>query len=855
MAAQPRLLPAQQFRLGGPNADSKSCAVRNVTSSAAERRALTAPADGYLTVRTSGSPTSDWDLGIADRTSGHLLNGSASMTSTEVATTIVRKGQKLAVQVCRRAGTSSGVTVSTQFTKATLGGGSGTMKLVRVLLGDAAERERLESLGLDLADHGTARAHFAILHSAADQRKLEASGLSFSTRINDLAARSRANLRREVRITRAARTARRKGRIAQAASALPSGSTQYRTLANIQDELKDLRDANPTLVRLFELPRRTTEGRAIMGIEIARGVGSPTDGRPVMVQVGTHHAREWPANESTLEWGYELIKNFTRDPTYNRPFDPELDRVVNESRSFVIPVMNVDGFDATIESEGRNPDGSYEDPVDSGGEPGRDTSGDQSEGSGAYKRKTCTDPDPALQALPCIARTSYHASPDPTDTASDLPDRGVDPNRNYGVEWGGPGTSSDVEDLTYHGPEAWSEPETQAMREFLRDLQPTVLITNHTFTGLILRPPGTSDFGPVPDEDLLRRLGDVMGRETDYISQYSYQLYDTTGTTDDYIYDGLGGFSYTPEIGKDEFHPAYADYVPEYDGQFAEDANGNPTTQKLGGLREAYTRAALATIGVAPEGDGSSWQIDSIITGTAPAGRTLQIEKTISYDTSSRPDDDGELNGPDTITEPRRTRLQVPDNGQFVWHVNPSSQPRSGEVTPWKLTCRDASDKVLESRDVFVARGQTVNLGLTCGAAAGGGGGSTPTTPAPATTCTDPNGFRSVSVSRRGKGLRISFRRKVSNKVTVDVFQVSKGRRINRQPIRVKRFKNRTKGFTWAGKTSKKRPLVKGTYYVRFRIVDALEKVDTRRVVVERKNSRFTKRGKYIQENRCPAGT
>ena len=855
LAAQPRLLPAQQFRLGGQDADSRSCAVRTVTGSAALRRNLTAPSDGYLTVRTSGSPTSDWDLGIADRETGHLLNGSASMTSAEVATTTVLKGQKLAVQVCRRSGTSSGVTVSTQFTKATLGGGgSYDIKLVRVVTADAAERERLESLGLDLADHGTARARFAILHSAADERKLKASGLSFGVRIRDLTGHSRANLRREARAARAARTARRKGRMAQAVSALPSGSTQYRTLANIQDELKDLAAANPSLVRLFELPRRSTEGRAIMGIEIARGVGSPTDGRPVTIQVGTHHAREWPANESTLQWGYELIKNFTRDPTYNQPYSPELDAVVNESRNFVIPVMNVDGFDATIESEGRNPDGSYEDPVDSGGEPGRDTSGDQSEGSGAYKRKTCTDPDPVLQALPCIARTSYHASADPTDEPSDLPDRGVDPNRNYGVEWGGPGTSSDVEDLTYHGPDAWSEPETQAMREFLRDLQPTVLITNHTFTGLILRPPGTSDFGPVPDEDLLRRLGDVMGRETDYISQYSYQLYDTTGTTDDYLYDALGAFSYTPEIGKDEFHPAYADYIPEYDGQFAEDANGNPTTQKLGGLREAYTRAALATIGFAPEGDGSRWQIDGIIRGTAPAGRTLQIEKTISYQTSNRPDDDGQLNGPETITEPRRSTLQVPASGEFVWHVNPSSQPRSGVTTPWMLTCRDAQGRQLgDPQPIYVARGQTVNVGVTCGAATSTNTGGTTTGPT-TTTCLDPDGFRSVSVKRRGKGLRISFRRKVRNKVTVDIFQTSKGRRINRQPRRVKRFANRSAGFSWNGKGTKKVPVVRGTYYVRFRIVDANERVDQRRVVLRRKGGRFTKVGDYVRENRCPAG-
>ena len=382
-----------------------------VTGSAALRRNLTAPSDGYLTVRTRGSSTSDWDLGVADRSTGHLLNGSASMTSTEVATTTVTKGQQLAVQVCRYSGGSSGVAVTTQFTKATLGSGGYKTKLVRVFVSDRASRDKLDTLSLDMADHATARWHDVILHSAADERALQASGLSTSVRIADLVAHSRSNLHREVRAARAARaavrrakTSRAKARAAQAASALPSGGTRSARSANIQDELKSLRDAHPTLVRLFELPTRTTEGRAIMGTEIAENVGQPTDGRPVMIQVGTHHAREWPANESTLEWGYELIKNFTRDPTYSQPYDPQLDSVVRNSRTFVIPVMNVDGFDATIESEGRNPNSSYEDPVDTPG-----SSGDQSEGSGAYKRKTCTDPDPVRQALPCIAGASYHA--------------------------------------------------------------------------------------------------------------------------------------------------------------------------------------------------------------------------------------------------------------------------------------------------------------------------------------------------------------------------------------------------------------------------------------------------------------
>ena len=143
-----------------------------------------------------------------------------------------------------------------------------------------------------------------------------------------------------------------------------------------------------------------------------------------------------------------------------------------------------------------------------------------------------------------------------------------------------------------------------------------------------------------------------------------------------------------------------------------------------------------------------------------------------------------------------------------------------------------------------------MNLGLACGAAASGGG----TTPSTTTTCADADGFRSVSVKRRGKGLRLSFRRRVSNKVTIDVFQTAVGHQILKQPKRVKRFANRAKGVIWKGTSTKVR-VKDGVYYVRFRIVDATKQVDTRRVVVQRKHARFIKRGKYIQETHCPSGT
>ena len=79
---------------------------------------------------------------------------------------------------------------------------------------------------------------------------------------------------------------------------------------------------------------------------------------------------------------------------------------------------------------------------------------------------------------------------------------GVDPNRNYGGFWGGPGASAEdtlpfgstAQD--YRGPGPFSEPETQNIRKLVSKGQVTTFITNHTFSNLLLRPPGLQAQGP-----------------------------------------------------------------------------------------------------------------------------------------------------------------------------------------------------------------------------------------------------------------------------------------------------------------------------------------------------------------------
>jgi hypothetical protein len=818
-------LPAKTAKVRVAHAVRQYCAVTSITGRGVNRINLTSPVRGTVAVRTKGGRGSEWDLAIVDRKSGNVLTGSAQLGASEYAVTFVGKGQRLALQTCRRSGGAK-LAVTYRFTKLPkLKASNYKLKQVRISATSDAAKRRLQGLGIDLADSSGDVYWDALLHSARDEAKLKRAGFSYAVTIRDLTAHDRHNRLAEERASRKATGVR-------ARAALTSGRSSYRTLGEIETEMQVLADQNPGIARTFELPGRSWEGRRIMGLEIAENVTATGDGRPEMVMVGTHHAREWPANEATLEWGYDLINGY-------KTGNPRLSAIVKGARSYLVPVVNVDGFDVTTTSEGITPGGNYVDPLDSTSPFAvPPNSGNQSIGTGAYKRKNCRPDDGVTPptAADCLAR-SY---PNTLANADD----GVDINRNYGVEWGGPGSATAQTDLTNHGPGPFSEPETEAVRRFTRNLQPSVLITNHTFSGLILRPPGTNRSGPVPDEERLRVLGDAMANQTQFRSQFSYQLYDTTGTTDDYLYDGLGAFSYTPEIGFVEFHPAYSEFTKDYEGRPEVDRFGDPTGRQLGGLREAYTIAGESVLGRAS--DGTPAQIDSVLQGTAPAGLTLRISKTAITKTSDRPDDDGIQYPVQTNTDPRTTTLTVPSSGRFTWHVNPSRQPRDFSNQPgfWKLTCEDRGN-VLEERNVYAERGQVVNLALACGR------GGTPEAPAEVGSCPLSNGFRSVNVKRRGNGLRIMFSRRVNNKVLVDVFQTSRGRTVFAQPKRRIRFNGRTRSFNWSGKAAGGKALADGVYYVRFRILDAKKRIDSRRLVVHRKNGRFSKHVGFYLKDRC----
>ena len=830
----------------GITAAACQASYRPGTPGVATREVTVAPGLGLIETSATGTD-GDVDLAIFDA-SGKVIAAGASPDAQEDASGWTRTGGVLRLQVCRRDGSTGAVRVVVE--RAWLPAGAVSAKadppqLVNVVTATSAERNRVSNMGLDLTETAGRDTVGVVIHSAADRTKLRRAGLQWRVLVPDLVASDTA-----------ARAADRRFTLATPRSGLPSGRTTYRTLADYESELKALAAANPGLVKLITLPQKTLGGREVLGVEITTDV-NVNDGKPVFVNMGVHHAREWPAGENTMEWALELVKGF-------KAGDTRLTGIVRNSRNIVVPIVNPDGFEASRAAGAL-----------AGQDGGRDESVDDTAyllagatTGGEYRRKNCRSPDNSETAQ-CM-------------TSAGIAEPGVDPNRNYGGLWGGPGAAAnDLSAQTYRGPGPFSERETQNIKDLVGSRQVMSLVTNHTSAGLILRPPGVASLGDPVDEDRgYKALGDAMAMENGYFSQKSYELYDTTGTTEDWTYNTAGAYSFTFEIycgapsyvtgdcDDPAFHPSFARVVEEYEGTSPQaDHKADPGRSAQApfgtvkdydgkGNREAYTLAAESAIDATRH---------SVLSGTAPPGTTLRLKKTFKTETFPQPRADGSAT-PDVFDDSLESTLDVGESGSFRWHVNPSTRPiaaksrvpepfQPGQTEAYTLTC-ERGGRMLDTQQVVVERGEAMalTLGAGCAARSTAPAGTT-TDKAPSTTpaaCVAGGGFATVGVTPAGRGARFAFTRKVRAKAIVSVFQQSAGRTITGERL-VARFTNRAASFTWNGRaTQRGRRLTDGLYFVRYTIGREAE-ADVRRVVLERRGGRFVKRADFHRRATCDA--
>ena len=626
---------AEAATLTAERAVDRSCSQAERSGGAVAKHTVVAPSVSGLTARLTGAG-GNWNLAVFDAGSGHRVASSSSARGDEVATGFTIDGGPLVVQACRLSGGDETAELNVEVQELATEGAR-PKQLVRVATPTEVEKDALIATGLDLTEHGGPGYLDVVLHSPAEGQMLRDKGFDYEVVVADLMEATLAEAAAEQRAARGA-----------GAGGLPSGRTgTYRVLSDYNEEMQALAEENRRLVRHFTLPFETLDGRTVEGIEVAPRVRRK-DGRPTFVMLGAHHAREWPSSEHAIEFAYELVNGW-------KSGDKGIRRLMRRARVVFVPVVNPDGFVVSRESVSAMtvPGGR---PPAPGGLEEAYLALHQYE----YHRKNCRvvglpgAPDIQNEA-DCMGQPS-----------TGLSQFGVDPNRNYGALWGGPGASAEdtppfgstAQD--YRGPGPFSEAETRNIKWLVSRRQAVTLITNHTFSNLVLHAPGLQSYGKPVDDRAMRRLAAKMASENGYADQAGYELYDTSGTTEDWSYNSTGGYGYTFEIGLDGFHPPYASAViAEYRGTTPEAGDG-------GGNRAAYLHALRSTV---------KPKQHAIIRGQAPPRAVLTLTKKFKTPTSRVLDGAGEEGDVIRFRERLKTTMHARRSGRFTWHVNPSTRP------------------------------------------------------------------------------------------------------------------------------------------------------------------------------------
>ncbi len=284
---------------------------------------------------------------------------------------------------------------------------------------------------------------------------------------------------------------------------IPYGSMGgYLTNSEVLQLLDDWAIQYPNLITQRMSIGSTIEGRDIWAVKISDNPNQD-ENEPECAFDSLLHARE-PAGMMTLIYFMqELLENYGTDP--------ELTYLVDNREIWFIPVQNPDGY---LYNQQTNPNG-----------------------GGMWRKNRRNNGG------------SY----------------GVDLNRNYGFKWGydNYGSSPYPSDETYRGTSAFSEPETQASRDFTM-AHPIVTNWNtHTYGNYYLCPFGYDYVYPYGNDWTIFQeyLDDISANNGYAAGAASYLLYQANGIAIDWHYAERNIFSLTPEIGS-SFWPSQSSILP-----------------------------------------------------------------------------------------------------------------------------------------------------------------------------------------------------------------------------------------------------------------------------------------------------
>jgi len=131
--------------------------------------------------------------------------------------------------------------------------------------------------------------------------------------------------------------------------------------------------------------------------------------------------------------------------------------------------------------------------------------------------------------------------------------RGVDLNRNFAFGWGANNTGSSPDPCSdiYRGESAFSEPETQAVRNFILDREFKNVLHYHSFWNVYIHAFGDGSYPDEPDLTTHSEIGYEMAKHNGFFVGTGLDAigYTVNGDAVDWTYGEQGLISYVPEVG------------------------------------------------------------------------------------------------------------------------------------------------------------------------------------------------------------------------------------------------------------------------------------------------------------------
>lgn len=361
---------------------------------------------------------------------------------------------------------------------------------VSITINSHADIHTLDELGLELDHYHRHGDQIEIYIKHTDIKALRSTGFVFKTLIPDFESYY---IERQIKDQTKIPLARKGKRTADNFDYGSMGG--FYTLAEMEQELDNMRLLFPTIVSEKFSIGTSIEGRDIWAVRISDNADTD-EAEPTVYYDAVHHAREPASMATMINYMYWLLENYSTDP--------QVSYIVNERESYFVPIVNPDGYEYNRQT---NPNG------------------------GGFWRKN--------------RRVNGFSSC-----------RGVDLNRNYSYTYGADNVCSSTSTCsdTYRGSGPFSEPESQAIRDFVNVINPATSFTVHSYSGVYIFPDVVS---PTPANfDVYTQWASDYAADNDYLYGSGFEMlgYTACGTTDSYLHSE-GVFSVTPEMGFNGFWP------------------------------------------------------------------------------------------------------------------------------------------------------------------------------------------------------------------------------------------------------------------------------------------------------------